>query len=182
MSSSPSKKKIDLVDAVVRQHHSSLRYFIRSLGVSNAWVDDLAQEAFLIAYKKWHELDDPASAGPWLRRIARNLVMNEHSKSGRRQRLLDSNLTTILLNTEPNELEPGSLQDTEIRHEALRACLEGLNERTRKVINARYFGEKNATEIGKELSMSAVAVRKVLFLARQALANCLASHDVHTAR
>ena len=37
---------------VVRQHHASLRYFIRSLGVQSAWVDDLAQEAFLLAYRQ----------------------------------------------------------------------------------------------------------------------------------
>lgn len=177
----PKASRIDQLDAVVREHHASLRYFIRSLGVNHAWVDDLAQEAFLVAYRKWGELDHPSNAGPWLRRIARNLVMNELSKAGRRQRLLDENLTSLLLQATPDTPEPGAIQDAEIRHEALRECLGQLTERTRRVIDARYFRDRNATEIGDELAMSAVAVRKVLFTARQTLAQCLASRQVNDA-
>lgn len=168
------------LDAAVRAHHVSLRYFIRSLGVNAAWVDDLAQEAFLVAYRKWDELDNPENAGPWLRRIARNLVMNELTKSGRRQRLIDENLTTLLLDATPSHPEPGQIQDTEIRHEALRTCLDRLTVRSRRVVEARYFRDRNATEIGSELSMSSVAVRKVLFNARQTLAECLAAHQVES--
>ncbi|GAA5480957.1 sigma-70 family RNA polymerase sigma factor [Haloferula sargassicola] len=168
-------RRLAELDAVVREQHASLRYFIRSLGVNFAWVDDLAQETFLIAYRKWHELDDSANAGPWLRRIARNLVMNEMAKSGRRQRLIDENLTTLLIEAAPIGPEPGELGDAEVRHQALRGCLERLTLRTRKVVEARYFRDRNATEIAAELSMTSVAVRKVLFNARQNLAACLNS-------
>ena len=64
------------IDAAVRAHHSGLRYFIRSLGVNEAWVDDLAQETFVIAHRKWEELDNPDNAPGWFRSIARNLVMS----------------------------------------------------------------------------------------------------------
>ena len=173
--------RLEQIDAVVHEHHSSIRYFIRSLGVDHAWVDDIAQEAFLVAYRKWDELDSPDNAGPWLRRIARNLVMNELSKSGRRQRLLDENLTSLLLQAPHASMEPGALQDCEIRYEALRACLERLTDRTRKVIDARYFQDRNASQIGEDFDMSAVAVRKMLFHARQTLAQCLHSREVHDA-
>lgn len=175
-----SSSKLQEIDAVVREHHSSLRYFIRSLGVNHAWVDDLAQEAFLVAYRKWDELDDAANAGPWLRRIARNLVMNELSKTGRRQRLLDANLTSILIQSAPTSYEPGRLQDCEIEHGALHACLDKLTERARDVVDARYFHDQNATEIGDRLDMSAGSVRKVLFLARRALADCLAGRQINS--
>lgn len=179
---SDSSSRLEQLDAVVREHHASLRYFIRSLGVNFAWVDDLAQEAFLVAYRKWNELDSPENAGPWLRKIARNLVMNEVAKSGRRQRLLDENLTTLLLDATPSNIEPGEIQDTQIRHEALRNCMEQLTDRTKKVVEARYFRDRNATQIGEELSMSSVAVRKVLFNARQSLAACLAARPTDQAR
>ncbi|WP_193214036.1 sigma-70 family RNA polymerase sigma factor [Luteolibacter marinus] len=176
----PSPARIDF-DEVVRDQHSSLRFFIRSLGVNHAWVDDLAQEVFLVAYRKWSDLDHPDNARPWLRRIARNVVMNELSKTGRRQRLLDENLTSLLLEATPVHLEPGGLQDAELRHEALRHCLEKLTDRTRKIIDARYFRDRNASEIGEDLEMSAVAVRKTLFTARKSLAECLATRQVREA-
>ncbi|MCW1915208.1 sigma-70 family RNA polymerase sigma factor [Luteolibacter sp. GHJ8] len=173
------REKDQQIDAAVRTHHSGLRYFIRSLGVSDAWVDDLAQETFLIAHRKWEELDHPDQAPGWLRQIARNLVMNELTKTGRRQRLLDEKVTTLLIQADSPVPAPGALQDAEIRHEALRECLDGLPGKVRSVINARYYDDRNATEIGEELSMNPAAVRKLLYLARKTLAECLASKQIH---
>lgn len=173
------REKDQKLDAAVRAHHSGLRYFIRSLGVNEAWVDDLAQETFVIAHRKWEELDHPDNAPTWFRKIARNLVMNELTKTGRRQRLLDEKVTTLLLTAESSQPAPGVLQDAEIRHEALRSCLDGLSSNARKVINARYYDELNATEIGEEFSMNPSSVRKMLFLARKALADCLEAKQIN---
>lgn len=166
---------------VVRTHHSSLRYFIRSLGVQSAWVDDLAQEAFLLAYRKWDDLDDASNAGAWLRTIARNLVMNEITKTSRRQRLIDENLTTLLLDAEQNSDQPGRTEDHGIRNRALVECIEGLSGRSREIIRARYFDERNSTEIGEDLKMQPAAIRKVLYHSRQILADCLRSKAVYDA-
>ncbi|RYD23148.1 MAG: sigma-70 family RNA polymerase sigma factor [Verrucomicrobiaceae bacterium] len=172
------REKDQQIEEAVRAHHSGLRYFIRSLGVNDAWVDDLAQETFVVAHRKWDELDHVDNAPFWFRRIARNLVMNELSKSGRRQRLMDEKITGLLIDADDTAPSPGEIQDTEIRHEALRECVEGLPQNVRKVINARYYDDRNATDIGNELSMDPAAVRKLLFLARKTLADCLATKQV----
>ncbi|WP_193211933.1 sigma-70 family RNA polymerase sigma factor [Luteolibacter marinus] len=168
------------IEKVVRNHHSGLRYFIRALGVNQAWVDDLAQEAFLVAHRKWDELDDPENAGMWLRKIARNLVMNELTKSGRRQRLLDEKVSGLLIETESSDPAPGVIEDREIRHDALRECLGKLPRHVRQIVDARYYHDKRAGDIGEEMSMSPAAVRKALFLARKTLAGCLAAKSVHS--
>lgn len=166
---------------VVRNHHSSLRYFIRSLGVQSAWVDDLAQEAFLLAYRKWDELDDSANAGAWLRTIARNLVMNEVSKSSRRQRLIDENLTTLLLDADSHPQQPGVAEEMKMRNKALTECIEDLPDRSRQIIRARYFDDRNSSQIGEDMKMQAATIRKVLYHARQLLADCLRSKAIHDA-
>ncbi|MEO5917426.1 MAG: sigma-70 family RNA polymerase sigma factor [Luteolibacter sp.] len=173
------KERDEQIETAVRNHHSGLRYFIRSLGVSDAWVDDLAQEAFLIAHRKWEELDDPENAGSWLRKIARNLVLNELTKTGRRQRLLDEKITGLLIDTFASDPEPGAEEDTEIRVTALRECLEKMPGMIRRIIDSRYFEDKNATDIGLDLSMNPAAVRKSLFHARKTLADCLATKNIH---
>ena len=173
------QEKDQQLDAAVRAHHSGLRYFIRSLGVNESWVDDLAQETFLIAHRTWEELDHPDNAPGWFRMIARNLVMNELTKVGRRQRLIDEKITGILLAAEPTIPAPGLLQDAETRHRALRECLNGLPGNIRRVISARYYDDRNASEIGEELSMNPASVRKLLFHARKALADCLVAKHVH---
>lgn len=173
------REKDQQIEQAVRANHSSLRYFIRALGVNEAWVDDLAQETFVIAYRKWDELTHPDNAPAWFRQIARNLVMNELSKTGRRQRLLDEKITGLLLDAEPALPAPGALQDFEIRREGLRQCLEHLPAHVRKIISARYYEDKNATDIGGEFSMNPAAVRKLLHLARKTLAECLAAKQIN---
>ena len=178
----PLKKpmpEINEFTGVVREHHSRLRYFIRSLGVQSAWVDDIAQEAFLLAYRKWDELDEIGNVAPWLCKIARNLVMNELTKTSRRQRLLDENMTTMLLAAEGDTERPGRASDQGISHQALRDCLAKLPERSRQVIHARYFEDLNSTDIGGDMKMSTTAVRQVLFRSRQLLADCLQSKAIY---
>ena len=62
---------------VIRDHHSSLRYFIQGLGVNASWVDDVAQDAFLVAYRRWEEFDEVENPGAWLRSIARRLLSSD---------------------------------------------------------------------------------------------------------
>ena len=91
---------------LVREHHVPLRAFIRSLGVRPEWVDDLAQEAFLVAYQELSSFDADRDFGKWLRGIARNLVRNEVRKHARRQRILHGELTEHLLSMRDAEGEP----------------------------------------------------------------------------
>ena len=70
--------KLKAFNELVHQHQSSLRAFIRSVGVSKENVDDYAQEAFLVAYKKFSEFDsDKGSFGVWIKGIIRYLILNE---------------------------------------------------------------------------------------------------------
>jgi RNA polymerase sigma-70 factor, ECF subfamily len=165
-------------EVVVRECHSGLRFFIRSLGVDEAWVDDLAQETLLLAYRKWDNLDDPANAMFWLRRIARNLVLNEVTKTSRRKRLLDEKITDYLLTLPDDELIPGQAGDNELRLAALRYCIGQLSDRIRRMLTARYEEDQSAMEIGDHFSMEPSAVRKALFVARKKLAECLGERGV----
>jgi len=159
--------------SIVREHHSSLRFFIQGLGVNAAWVDDVAQDSFLIAYKKWDEMGTVENPGAWLRAIARNVVLNETAKLNRRQRLLNENLTTLLLDSDPGEPAAGSISDLADRREALRTCLDRLTTKARSIIESRYFNDRNSGEIGRDFEMKPAAVRKTLFHARQVLGECL---------
>ena len=44
-------------ELLVVEHHVQVRAFGRSLGVDPEWVDDIAQEAFLTAYRDWKTFD-----------------------------------------------------------------------------------------------------------------------------
>ncbi len=159
----------------VREHHASLRGFIRSLGVNPLWVDDVAQEAFIVAYNRLDEFDQDRDFGAWLRGIARNLVINERRKDARRKRILSDNLTDVLLSTSSvPDAEEEELGDRGLaRLQALRECIQELPERSLALIKAKYEENASALAIAEALDMKAPAVRKALERLRASLRRCM---------
>lgn len=169
MSSPASALSVDF-DALVREQQASLRAYIRALGAQDAWVDDLAQEVFLVAYREWERFDANADVGRWLRGIARNLVLNERRKSARRSRLLESALVEVLMEDEPLAGRPCAAV-----LEALRDCVSQLPQRSRQLLERRYTDDEEAVKLAEVFNASAAAVRQTLVRSRSAVRRCLAA-------
>jgi RNA polymerase sigma-70 factor (ECF subfamily) len=155
----------------VQEHQAGLRAFIRALGVDEAWVDDLAQEAFLIAYRRLEEFEAGTDFGKWLRRIARNLAANERRKDARRSRLLPFAVADILLvqTAAGDPFEP----DLNRLLPVMRECVGQLPARSRELLQRRYAASENASEVSRALRMSADAVRQALLRIRLAVKECI---------
>ena len=153
----------------VREHQASLRAFLRALGAEEAWVDDLAQEAFLVAYRRFTDFEVGTDFGKWLRAIARRVLANERRKETRRSRLLPAVLTDALSRHEPEPESP----DFERLVPALRECVEGLPARSRELLWRRYAGDENATSLARVLQVKADTVRQQLLRIRLAVRECL---------
>jgi RNA polymerase sigma-70 factor (ECF subfamily) len=160
-------------DALVEEHHLVLRTFIRMLGVQPGWVDDVAQEVFLIAHRRFTEFDP--GQGPfiaWIRGIARRVVANEHRGAGRRMRVMRSSaLAEVLARSE--ESQPADALVRGELHHALTSCLEQLPEHGRSLIRMRYQDDLDAETMGKEVGRDANAVRQSLFRLRDILRRCI---------
>lgn len=165
----------------VRANHAGLRAFIRSIGVDALWVDDLAQEAFIIAYQRMGEFDAERDFGAWVRGIARNLVINERRKSARRKRIVADNLTDVLVasSSAAEDIEGdaeaalGMGDRAKAKMTALRECLQRLPEKSQAMIKARYEENASAPDIAEQLDMKSAAVRKSLERIRSALRKCM---------
>src|SRR4051812_49932587 len=82
---------------LVAEHQAVLRTFVRMLGVHPMWVDDVAQEVFLVAFRRFADFDpERGEFLAWLRGIARRVVANERRKEGRRSRLMQRELADLL--------------------------------------------------------------------------------------
>ncbi len=159
----------------VRQHHAGLRGFVRSLGVDPLWVDDVAQEAFIVAYNRLDEFDQTRDFGAWLRGIARNLVINERRKDARRKRILSDNLTEVLISSSSvSDQEDDEVGDYGLaRLNALKECVKNLPEKSLRLLKSRYEDDNSAQDIADEFSMNPPAVRKALERMRSALRDCM---------
>jgi RNA polymerase sigma-70 factor (ECF subfamily) len=154
---------------IVAEHHVSLRAFIRGLGVDPEWVDDLAQETFVIAYRELDRFDAERDLGKWLRGVARNVVRNETRKHARRRRIMHEGLADLLL--KHAEAEPTPLERS--RLSALRDCVEQLPKRSRQLVSGRYADGWTASDLATQLGMTPAAVRQTLLRIRNRLKQCV---------
>lgn len=157
--------------AFVRQYQAGLRAYIRSLGVNTASVDDMAQEAFLVAYKQMHKFDANEDFGYWLRGIARNLIRNELAKNARQSRILDTSLTDFLLNELALQYQTPEQDGDEVQ--ALAQCINQLPEKSRHLIAGKYHQEQHNAVLAEQNAMSETAVRIALMRIRNQLKSCI---------
>ena len=160
----------ELFADLVKEHQVSLRVFVRSLGVESGWVDDLAQDTFVVAYREMGSHDPDRDFGKWLRGIARNLVRNELRKQGRHRRILHESLSQHLLDLAENE------KDREVdvtQLSALRDCVEQLPGRSRELVRSRYYEGWDATILADKFEMKAATVRQTLLRIRRQLYQCV---------
>ena len=140
-------------------------------------MDDIAQEVFVTAYAKLSEYEPGSDFIAWLKAIARNLALNERRRWFRHARFrdrfeaemetsLDSFVTSFADRYEGNVLE------------ALRECLQRLEEPARRITNDFYFHDLSSEEIARRLERKGSWVRLILFRARAAIAACLQSKGV----
>jgi hypothetical protein len=61
---------------VFRQEFDHVYRGLRRQGISEADAEDLAQEVFLVMWRRWGQLDQQRPMRPWLAAIAFNLVGN----------------------------------------------------------------------------------------------------------
>lgn len=155
----------------VREHQAGLRAFIRALGADEAWVDDLAQETFLVAYRRTSEFDAGSDFGKWLRGIARHLVLNERRKEARRSRLLPFAVADLLLDS-PDAFETTPVHLSQLLP-ALRHCIAQLPPKSRELLHRRYAEGQNASALARELHTNADAMRQSLMRLRIAVKECI---------
>lgn len=157
-------------EARVREHQAGLRAFIRALGADEAWVDDLAQEVFIVAHRRLSQFEQGTDFGKWLRSIARYLVANERRKEARHSRLLPIAVVDLLLAHESESAVKISITDL---LPAMRDCMEQLPPRSRDLLQRRYVENENATTLARGLRMNADAVRQQLLRIRHAVKECV---------
>ena len=153
-------------------HQSNIRNYVGSLGVACGSIDDIAQDAMIIAYQKFDSYESGTNFAAWVRNIARNLVLNDRRKTKRRYEILNDVVMEHRAAIDPSTY----LEDQEAdqnQRSALRACLQQLPPNTREVVEARYQRGIEPKQIAEQLGLKGSALRQRLLTARRALYDCV---------
>lgn len=167
----PVPPEVESFGLLVREHQAGLRAFVRMLGADAAAVDDLAQEVFLVAWRRLADFEAGTDFGKWLRGIARHLVTNERRKEARRARLLPFAVTDLLV----HQADRGPSESVDVRRlvAAMEDCVAQLPARHREILQRRYAASENATDLARELCMRADTLRQTLLRIRVVVKECI---------
>lgn len=143
-----------------RLHHAACRL------ASPAEADDLCQDVFVIATRRYAEFDGRSAVYTWLYGILRTLVWERRKKARRR------GLRVI----EPDEALSPDPESTLADHQQraqVRAAVATLPPAQRVVVELFYLESLPVTEIARRLQVPAGTVKSRLFQARKALRHAL---------
>jgi len=129
---------------------------------------DIVQETNLVLWRKIDQFDGEKPFLPWAFTVARYQVLAFLRDQKRDRVLLDSELVESL----SQGAERFAVGAEEIQL-ALAKCLQSLPEKSRDLINQRYFKSKTMSEIADSLERSTGSIKVAMVRARQQLAECV---------
>jgi RNA polymerase sigma-70 factor (ECF subfamily) len=144
----------------------SLAYSI--IGEANL-AGDVTQEAFLRAWQRLEELNEPQRFAAWLGRIVRNLALD-----ARRSRPRAEAHGSIEDFDPPHECDPSQQVEDQEMSQRIERAMATLDEQTRSAVVLRYYQDLSSRQIGEILDLSAAAVDMRLSRARAELRERLA--------
>ena len=163
-------------EQLVRRHQGLVRAQLRRLlGDDPALADDLAQEVFVLAWRKLDQFRGESRFGTWLYRIAVNTAKNYLTAQGRRPPELDVDCSDAEQQEGAEAMHelasPESLVLSDEIHRMVMATLESLPEDLRTAITLREIEGLSYEEIAEIMGCPVGTVRSRIFRAREAIDN-----------
>lgn len=148
----------------VRENQRRVFQIAYSVLGNAADAEEIAQEAFLSAYRNLRSLRDAEKFRGWVNRIAFRLALNRQ-RGMRRRMLRDMAYSTGV----PEACDGAKDADDRVLVEQLRRSIEKLPGKLRRVLQLALVEEMDATQIGAILGIPSGTVRSRLHAARKLL-------------
>jgi RNA polymerase sigma factor (sigma-70 family) len=127
-------------------------------------AEDMAQETFIRAYGRLRTFDLERPFGPWIRRVAANVCLNQLASRPAPAGELDDERDA------GQSASPEAVYEARERSEQIRTALAVLPPHYRLVIELRHYQELSYDEIAATLQIPLSDVKSHLFRARKLLA------------
>ncbi|MBI2919733.1 MAG: RNA polymerase sigma factor [Planctomycetes bacterium] len=148
--------KAETFDRFVREHERMVRALAYSWVRSASAADDVAQEAFLRAYRSIGSLRDLTKVKPWLYTLTRNAAM-DWLRREKRHRVEELNV----------DVAAPAAKEGDDRVDRVARIVEELREDYRQLVLLRFVDGLSYAEIAEALGMSVGAVGEKLHRVRK---------------
>jgi RNA polymerase sigma-70 factor (ECF subfamily) len=170
----PGEGGLDAHETFVRlllEHEGRVRGFIRGLVPTWNDVDEVVQQASLVAWRKFSQFDPRTNFGTWLMVIARFEALKHRRRVARGPLSFSADVWDLLA----AEADPAAHVEEalERRRAALEACLATLGDDRRRVVLEAYAPGVKIYELARRLGRGEQAFYKMLQRLRAALLDCM---------
>jgi RNA polymerase sigma-70 factor (ECF subfamily) len=161
-------QRYELFVKYLLDHEPAVRAFLRGLLPTWQDVEEVTQEASLVAWRKFSSFEEGTSFGGWFLTIARYQAMTYRRRLARNPLIFSNDLWDVLAE------EAGQVEYLEIRRQNLERCLDELGENNRKLIMKVYEPGVVMREVAKQTGKSEQAFYKFVQRLRAVLLKCIA--------
>jgi RNA polymerase sigma-70 factor (ECF subfamily) len=170
--SEKSSNSLHIFEMLARQNEPMLLAYVFSIVADSTLAEDIAQQTFLIAYRKIDTLKHPAAFPAWLRGIARLESYAALRRRGREFPVAPAVLQQ--LDEAYRSFEERIPAETwEERFRVVERCYGQLPETLQTVCRLHYFENRKAREIAETQGLNLNAVLKRLERVRTAIRDCV---------
>lgn len=156
-------------------HRDAVYAYIHRIVGSAEDAEDLAQEAFVVAYRKLGSFDRRRPFRPWVLRIARNLALSALRR--RRPVVSIEDLGGDGVDPACGAPGPAEVAARNQRDRDLRAALGALSPPDREVLHLHYFEDMSLADIAMVTGRSTNAAKVALHRARRRLRELVDAAD-----
>jgi RNA polymerase sigma-70 factor (ECF subfamily) len=166
----PSTRENDAAyEAFVRllvEHESRMRAYLRGLLPTWQDVDEVVQNASLVAWRKFSEFQDGTSFGGWLLTIARFEALKQRRRMARSPLVFADDVWELLA-------EPDAAESEDLRRTALEECLGKMSAPQRELLLRSHAPGVRLNEFAQQSGRSEQAFYKTIQRLRAALLDCI---------
>lgn len=160
-------------DEIVLAYQARLRGYVARFVPSGQDAYDVVQEVFIAAYRDLSALDPERPLGPWLWSICRHHLVSflrrhyHRRHKGESLGLVDEALARLV--EEPDD----DLDAPDPRLDALKECMERLQDRHRRILTLRYHHDVPLKELAEKLRHTSAGLAMLLMRLRAKLDECV---------
>jgi RNA polymerase sigma-70 factor (ECF subfamily) len=160
-------------DDLILAHQVGLRAFVARFLPDPDTVFEIAQEVFIIAWRKRKQIDPERDLGRWLRGVARNAIADHLRSRARHQARTVRQVEECLLDRLQDPAEERAAERAAQRAQAMRHCLGRLSDEQRTLLDRRYAHGTAVQDLAEQLKRSPNAVSMLLLRVRNRLRRCV---------
>ena len=151
---------------LLMEYEPRVRGFLRALLPSWSDVDEVIQEASLVAWRKFSEFEEGTEFGGWFLTIARFEALKHRTKAAKSPLVFADQLWETIAREEAND-------STEVLTRHLEQCMQKLEPSKRQILIKAHTSGSLIRDLAQNAGKSEQAMYKIIQRLRKSLLECV---------